>query len=83
MHKNPSAVLQSVGKNKTKCDESRKNYILYSFYKTHCDTRSVGALLTAYVVPQATRVTIKRIVVYYVLYNLLLYYIRKELILIT
>jgi hypothetical protein len=54
----------------TKCDQSRKYNILYSFYKTHCDTRSVGPLLTAFVVPQSTRVTIKRIIVYYVLYSL-------------
>jgi hypothetical protein len=37
-------------------------YILHSFYKTHCDTRSVGALLTAFVVSHPTRVTIKRLI---------------------
>jgi hypothetical protein len=45
----------------TKYDQSRKNNILHSFYKTHFHTRSVGPLLTAFVVPQATHVTIKRI----------------------
>jgi hypothetical protein len=36
--------------------------VLHSFYKTHCDTRSVEALLTAFVVPQPSRVTIKRLI---------------------
>jgi hypothetical protein len=34
--------------------------ILHSFYKTHCVTRFFGAL-TAFVVPQPNRVTIKRL----------------------